>query len=55
MKKLTILTIILTFFATVAYAGSGKAPEQGKDLQKVFRSVTRKSFKGPENLFAGKD
>ncbi len=45
MKNLTLLAIILTFFATAAYAGAGK------DSQEVFRAGTQKSFKGPNNLF----
>lgn len=47
MKKLTILTTILTLFATAAYADSGKAS------QEIFRAGTQKSFKGPDNLFTG--
>lgn len=47
MKNLTLLAIILTFFATAAFAGSGKVS------QEVFRAGTQKSFKGPDNLFTG--
>jgi 4-carboxymuconolactone decarboxylase len=53
MKSLPIFTIILTFFATLAYAGSEKAPEKSKDLQTVYRSESQKSFKGPEDWFTG--
>jgi quercetin dioxygenase-like cupin family protein len=53
LKSLTILSIILTFFASVVYADSEKAPEQGTDSQTVYRAGSQKSFKGPENLFTG--
>jgi 4-carboxymuconolactone decarboxylase len=38
MKKLSILTIILTFFATVAYAGSEKKQEKGKNSQIIMKA-----------------
>jgi len=53
MKNLTILTIILTFFASVAYAGSERAAGQDKDSQVVLRSESQQSFKGPEKWFTG--
>jgi len=53
MKNLTILTIILTFFASVVYAGSEKAPKQGKDSQIIYKAESQKSFKGPEDWFTG--
>ena len=53
MKSLTVFAIILTFFASVVYAGSEKTPEQGKVLQEIYRVVSQKSFKGPEDLFTG--
>jgi quercetin dioxygenase-like cupin family protein len=39
--------------ATVAFAGSEKTSEQGKDSQVVYRAESQKSFKGPEDLFTG--
>ncbi len=53
MKKLTILTIILAFFATVAYAGSEKKQEKGENSQIIYKAGSQKSFKGPEDLFTG--
>ena len=53
MKNLTILTIFLVLFASVSYARSEKAPEQGKDLQIIYRFESQKSFKGPEDWFTG--
>jgi quercetin dioxygenase-like cupin family protein len=53
MKKLTIFTIILTFFVSAAYAGSETASEQGGDPQVVYRAESQRSFKGPDDLFTG--
>jgi quercetin dioxygenase-like cupin family protein len=53
MKRQTILTFILTFFASVAYAGSEKVSEQGKGSQITYRAESQKSFKGPEDWFTG--
>ena len=50
MKKLTILTIILAFFAYVAFAGSEKKPEKSENSQIIYKAGSQKSFKGPENL-----
>jgi len=53
MRSLAILTIIVTFFGSVMYAGSGAAAEQGKDSQILYKAGSQKSFKGPEDLFTG--
>jgi quercetin dioxygenase-like cupin family protein len=53
MEKLTILTIVLAFFTSVALAGSEKTPEKGKNSQIIYKAGTQKSFKGPEDFFTG--
>jgi len=53
MKNLTIITIFLAFFTSVAFAGSGTTPEKGKNLQIIYKAGTQKSFKGPEEFFTG--
>ena len=53
MKNLTMLTIILFFFASVGYAGSEKKPEKDENSQIIYKAGSQKSFKGPENLFTG--
>ena len=53
MKNLAIFTIILTFFASAAYAGAEKTPEQATDSQVVYRAESQKTFKGPKDLFTG--
>ena len=55
MKRQTILTFILTFFASVAYAdaGSEKKPEKGENSQIIYKTGAQKSFKGPEDWFTG--
>ena len=53
MKKLVLIVTLSMLFASVVYAGSEKAPEQGKDSQVVYRAKSQKSFKGPENWFTG--
>ena len=53
MKNLTILMIFLAFFTTVAFAGSEKTPEKGKNSQIIYKAGTQKSFKGPEEFFTG--
>ena len=53
MRKLILTLTLVMLFASVAYAGSEKAPEKGKDSQEVYRSGSQKSFKGPEDLFTG--
>lgn len=53
MKRLTILTIIVTFFTSVAFAGSEKAPENGENSQILYKAGSQKTFKGPDDLFTG--
>lgn len=53
MNKLALITALSILFASVVYAGSEKAPEQGKDSQVVYRAKSQKSFKGPEDWFTG--
>jgi quercetin dioxygenase-like cupin family protein len=53
MRGLIILTIIFTFFASVAYAGSEKSAKNGRNAQIIYKAGSQKSFKGPEQLFTG--
>jgi 4-carboxymuconolactone decarboxylase len=53
MKKLFLVLALLMLVASAAQAGSGNAPEPGKDPQMVYQAGSQKSFKGPENLFTG--
>lgn len=53
MKKLSLIVTLLMLVASVGYAGSEKAPDQGKDLQTVYRAESQKSFKGPADWFTG--
>ena len=53
MKKLMVITALLMLIASVGYAGSKKASDQGKDSQVVYRSEAQESFTGPEDLFTG--
>ena len=53
MKSMTILTIILAFFASVAFAGSEKKQGNGGNSQIIYKAGAQKSFKGPEDLFTG--
>ncbi len=53
MKKRMIVLAFSIFIASIAYAGSEKAPDQGKDGQVVYRSDSQESFKGPEEFFTG--
>jgi quercetin dioxygenase-like cupin family protein len=53
MRKLILILTLSMIFASVVFAGSEKAPEQGKDSQIVYRAGSQKSFKGPENWFTG--
>ena len=54
MRKLGLILTLSMLFASVVYAGSEKAPEQGKDSQEVYRAKSQKSFKGPNNQNSGK-
>jgi 4-carboxymuconolactone decarboxylase len=53
MRKLILILTLSMLFASVSYAGSEKAPEQGKDSQVIYRAESQKSFKGPEDWFTG--
>mgnify|MGYP000165093857 CR=1 FL=1 len=53
MKNLTLLTIMLIFFTSVAFAGSEETSEKGETSQILYKAGTQKSFKGPDNLFTG--
>lgn len=53
IKKLTLILTISMLCASVVYAGSEKASDQGKDSQQVYRAGSQKSFKGTEKLFTG--
>jgi quercetin dioxygenase-like cupin family protein len=53
MKELILIFALSMLIATVVYAGSGKASEQGKGSQVLYRGVSQQSFKGPENWFTG--
>jgi 4-carboxymuconolactone decarboxylase len=53
MRKLILILTLSMFVVSFAYAGSEKAPEQGKNSQTVYRAGSQKSFKGPEDLFTG--
>jgi 4-carboxymuconolactone decarboxylase len=53
MKKNILILILSILFAHIVYAGSQKAPEQGKDSQAIYRAGSQKSFKGPKDLFTG--
>ena len=53
MRKFILILTLSMLFASVLYAGSEKALEQGKDSQVIYRAQSQKSFKGPENLFTG--
>ena len=54
MKTLILILTLSMLVASVAYAGSKKAPEKGKDLQVVYRAGSQGSFDGPAEYFTGK-
>ena len=53
MRSLTILTILVAFFTSVAFAGSEETPEKGKNSQIIYKAGSQKTFKGPADLFTG--
>ena len=53
MKYMAIYTIILTFFASVAYADSEKTIEKDEHSQIIYKAGSQKSFKGSEEWFTG--
>lgn len=53
MKKLILILALSLLAASLAYADSAKAPEQGQDAQTVYRAEAQKSFKGPAQWFTG--
>lgn len=53
MKKFILLLFLSLLAASITFAGSEKASDQGKDLQEIYRAGSQKSFKGPQSLFTG--
>ncbi|MEW6673085.1 MAG: cupin domain-containing protein [Thermodesulfobacteriota bacterium] len=53
MKKCIMILTLSMLAASFVYAGSEKAPKQGKDSQVVYRAESQKPFKGPEDFFTG--
>ena len=54
MKALILISTLSMLAAFDGYAGSQKAPKQGKDSQVLYRAGSQESFDGPPEYFTGK-
>lgn len=53
MKILSCSLVLTLFMAPLVHADSGTGAGQDKEIQKIYRAGSQKSFHGPEDFFTG--